>query len=314
MRRRVRLFGIVIIGSIVAIILLLGYLSYTPPLLNGGGLNLPGSIYNVLTYVYYSSRAEWLSNEEKGVESRRSAARACWSRPSRIPVLLGLDQTDSYGLAREYAAFGLKNEAILLFHKAFPEVENDEETALDIISYLARLDDWGGAEEFASRLLDLDPESAEAGYWREIARSGGKRDVSRRRENFIPEVSLNEYFENKLEFLGYSIEPAGESSPDKIELELYFKTWRPHRYRFQPIIRLRDQLKGDYRHRFEKIKTGGRGEVVRKKLEISIPSQFSPGRIELDLAIWDPMTRRALRSIPGGRQYIPVTSLKFRSK
>jgi len=314
MRRKQRNILVLIISGLLALILLMSYMFYTPPLLNGGGLSFSGSIYNVLAYVYYSSRAEWLKNEENGVKSRRSAARACWYRPSRIPVLLGLDRTDSYGLAREYAAFGLNNEAILLFHKAFLEVVNDEETALEIISYLARLDDWGGAEEFASQLLDLVPESAEAGYWREIARSGGKRNVSLRQENSIPEVSLNKYFENKLEFLGYSIESAGESSQDKIELELYFKTWRPHRYRFQPIIRLRDQLEGDYRHRFDEIKAEGRGEILREKVEVNIPPQFSPGRIDLDLAIWDPLTGRALRSIPGGRQYIPVTSLKFRSK
>jgi len=246
--------------------------------------------------------------------ARRAAARACWYRPSRIPVLLGLDQADTYGLAREYAAFGLKNEAIILFRKAFPEVVNDEETALDIISYLARLDDWGNTEEFAARLLEITPKSTEAGYWMEVARSGGKREVSPRQENFTPEVPLNKYFENKLEFLGYSLGPAGAGTPDKIELELYFKIWRPHRYRFQPIIRLRDKLNGDYRHRFDKIISDGQGEVIRERLEVTIPSSLSRDRIDLELAIWDPKKRQAVRSIPGGRQYIPITSLKPGSK
>ena len=314
MRGRSRLFGIVTIGAIVAIILLLGYLSYTPPLLNGGGVNFPGSIYNVVAYVYYSSLAEWRKNEEDGVESRRAAARACWYRPSRIPVLLGLDQADTYGLAREYAAFGLKNEAILLFHKAFPEVVNDEETALDTISYLARLDDWEGTEEFTGRFLEIVPESAEAGYWRKIARSGGKREVNHRQENYTPEVSLNKYFENKLEFLGYSLGPAGAGTPDKIEVELYFKIWRPHRYRFQPIIKLRDKSNGDYRHRFDKIIADGQGAVIKQALTITIPSDFARGLIDLELAIWDPKTGRTVRSIPTGRQYVPITSLKFGSK
>ena len=154
-----------------AIILLLlaalaGFLFYTPPLLNGAGYNLPGRAFDILAYVYYSSRMEWFDTMDKSMLARRAAAQAAWYRPSRMKELLRVSSDDFFQLGREYAGLELDGKALLLFKAAFPAALADEKKSLEIVSYLAILGDWPGTLEAAEALLQSYPGAAAGEYWR----------------------------------------------------------------------------------------------------------------------------------------------------
>jgi tetratricopeptide (TPR) repeat protein len=167
-------FYVAIALVILIVILLIGYLFYIPPLLDDRGYNLPGWIYNFFAYAYYSSRMDWLENQDESPARRCTAARAAWYNPSQLQRLLGISPADSYGLAREYARLGLRRQARVLFMKAVPAALKDENRIEDIIAYQMTLEDWKGAETAAALWLEKYPGSAPAAYWygRALVRGG----------------------------------------------------------------------------------------------------------------------------------------------
>ena len=183
---------VVILPVIFVAILLIGYLFYTPPLLNERGYNLPGRVYDFFAYAYYSIHVQWAENEGEDQEARRAAALTAWHRPSRMEELLRIKPDDLFQLGREYAARGLEREACRLFKEALPAALPDEEKSLEVISYLALLGDWRGAAKAAARLLKRSPDSAEAEYWRgrsllEMNRSDRAADHLRRAFQLQPD-------------------------------------------------------------------------------------------------------------------------------
>ena len=164
MTARQKLFSVTIF-ILFSVIIIIAFLHYSPPILDRQEYNLPARIYNFFAYAYYSTKVQWMENMDRDQAGRRTAARAAWHRPSRTTQLLGIKPDDFFQLGREYAALGLEEEADQLFRMSLPDALHNENKALDIISYLAILDDWEGTGRSAEQLLEIWPESAEANYW-----------------------------------------------------------------------------------------------------------------------------------------------------
>ena len=165
MKAKKKFYDAIVLIGIVIVILLIGYLFYTPPLFDEGGYNIPGRIYNFFTYMYYVTLADWQESAGDARASRRTAARVAWYRPGRMEELLGIPHDDLFQLGQVYAELGLDEDACLLFQAALPMVLPNEEKSLNIISYLAILGKWPGTAKTAEELLEVCPESSAANYW-----------------------------------------------------------------------------------------------------------------------------------------------------
>jgi len=149
---------------VLCFVLIIGFLSYTPPLLRKRNFNPLSQIYDFFIYSWYYSQAVWCERVQNRKDYRKLAL-AVWHRPSQASAFLKIPSTDYYSLAHEYTSLGLPKEASLLFKKAFIFVSGDQQKALDIISNLAILGDWARTVELAGELLEEDRKSAEANYW-----------------------------------------------------------------------------------------------------------------------------------------------------
>jgi len=176
-------FSVVIVLIAVIVISLIGYLFYTPPLLDRGGYNIPGRIYDLFAYIYYRTKADWLDSGEDNPELRRASALAAWYRPDRIEELLGIPSDDLFRLGREYAVRGLPRESVRIFRVIISSASSDRDQSLKIISFLSGLGDWPGVTTLAGKLYGLYPESAEVNYW--LGRAFLERGESQKALGFL---------------------------------------------------------------------------------------------------------------------------------
>ena len=230
-------FYITIAPVIFIVIILAGYILYTPPLLNGRGYNIPGRLYDFIAYAYYSSRMEWLKNGGDVQALRRAAARAAWHRPDRMEELLGISDDNLFLLGREYAGLGLNKAAVQLFRAAFSGLRPAGPMPLRIISNLALLGDWSGVASAARELIKLPPESGRTNYW--LGRALLERGEADQAAVFLRKaVSLDPEFADAFYQSGWAEEELGSRDTALAQYQQAVKILPGHRGGWSALRRL----------------------------------------------------------------------------
>lgn len=196
---------------------LVGHRLYRPPLLSGSGWNLPGRIYDFFACSYHFTRAERLAHQGRQVESLRASARAAWHRPALLGKVWPKLSGDLFAIGKKYSSLGLESRALCLFRAAAEPGPPGEKDALDLVSYLALLDDWPAAGRVAGGYLEKNPKSAEAKYWLGRALLEAGRPVEARpvlRAAFEVDRTL-------IDSLYQAARAAGRADREEIALEEY---------------------------------------------------------------------------------------------
>lgn len=302
-----------VLGLIAGILIFSGHLLYHPPLLPGRGINPAGAVYDFLAYSYYFTQAEWLKESGKYRAARRAAAWAGWHRPSRIRDLFGLVPDNFSDLGRKYAALGLNTAADRLFRAALIAPGLGEEEALEIISYLAILQDWPAVTRGAESLLVSSPDSSEGKYWLNRARLKARETstAEKKEMTLTPTVAVRRNYHNMVLIQGYDLTRPDAEIPEDLSLVIYLQGWRPVPLTFRVIARLVSLDFPTVVETSSDLFTIAGGETVKPVLLWRNSSALYPGNYRLEVALTEAGPGGTEGALPDQDDYIPLAEMEI---